>query len=98
MIGSKQLALDAAHRAAQQAIQPLNRVALTLVFDSVVRRKLLGPQHAALEVARIRQTVGLSTPLAGCYTYGEQGPLGNAAVYGRTAVQTGSVLVIALGT
>ena len=98
MIGSKELALDAAHRAAQQAIQPLNRVALTLVFDSAVRRKLLGPQHAAVEVARIRQAVGLSTPLAGCYTYGEQGPLGNAAVYGRTAVQTGSVLVVALGT
>ena len=98
MIGSKQFALDAAYRAAQQAIQPLNRVALVLVFDSVLRRKLLGTQHAALEIARIRQAVGFSTPLAGCYTYGEQGPLGNTAVYGRTAVQTGSVLVIALGS
>lgn len=98
MLGSKQLALEAAHQAAQQAIRPLNRVALVLVFDSVTRRTLLGAQHAALEVARIRQTVGPDTPLAGCYTYGEQGPLGQATIDGKTAVQTGSVLVIALGT
>ena len=54
MIGSRELALDAAHRAAQQAIRSLRRVVCVLVFDSVVRRMLLGAQHAALEVARIR--------------------------------------------
>lgn len=98
MIGSKQLTLDAAYRAAQQAIRPLNRVAVALVFDSFVRRKFLGWQYAALEVARIRQALGPATPLAGCYTYGEQGSLDRSDFDGQTAVQTGSVLVVALGT
>ncbi len=96
MIGSRTLALEAAHRAAQQAIQPLNRVSCALIFDSVARRKLLGPQHAAMEIACIREVIGPSVPLAGCYTYGEQGPAATAA-HERTAVQTGSVLVVALG-
>ncbi len=97
MLGSKDLALNAAHRAAQQAVQSLNHVAGVLVFDSAVRRKLLGEQQAAAEIARIRHTVGTSVPLAGCYTYGEQAPLAMASVYGRTVVQSGSVLVVALG-
>jgi hypothetical protein len=97
MIGSKELAIDAARRAAQQAVRSLNRVALVLVFDSAGRRKLLGQEHAAFEVAQIRQIVGASTPLAGCYTYGEQAPsLGSSSSW-RTASQTGSVLVVALG-
>ncbi len=98
MIGSRELALEAARHAAQQAIQSLNRVACVLVFDSVARRKLLGEQHAAMEIARIRQTVGPEVPLAGCYTYGEQAPLGVASLFGRTVVHTSSVLVIAVGT
>jgi len=98
MIGSRELALEAAHRAAQQAIRSLNHIACVLVFDSVIRRRLLGAQQAAAEIARLRQTIGPSVPLAGCYTYGEQAPLDITSVYGRTAVQTGSVLVVALGT
>jgi hypothetical protein len=97
MIGSRELAMEAAQRAAQQAIRALNRVAIVLIFDSVVRRKLLGPRHAALEIARIRQAIGPSTPLAGCYTYGEQAPLGSAGTYEYAATQTGSVLAVALG-
>lgn len=98
MIGSRGLALDAAHRAAQHAIRQLNRIECVIVFDSVVRRILLGPQHAAREIARIRDAIGPSIPLAGCYTYGEQAPLGAALTYERTATQTGSVLVVALGS
>lgn len=98
MVGSRELALDAARRAAQEAIQSLNRVAAVVVFDSVVRRMLLGPRQAAEEVQRIRNTVGPSVPLIGCYTYGEQAPCGAVGVSGRAAVQTGSVLVVALGT
>ena len=98
MIGSRELALDAARQAAQQAIRSLNRVAGVLVFNSAARRTLLGPQYAAEEIACIREAVGASVPLAGCYTYGEQGPFGTASVSGRTATQTGSVLVVALGT
>ena len=98
MIGSKEFALEAARRAAKDALKPLNRVAAVIVFDSVARRKLLGQQHAIEEIAALRQVVGPSTPLVGCYTYGEHAPLGTASVAGRTVVQTGSILVIALGT
>ncbi|MBI3997234.1 MAG: FIST C-terminal domain-containing protein [Candidatus Omnitrophica bacterium] len=98
MIGSRELALEAASKAAQQAVRPLNHVACVLIFDSAVRRTLLGSRCAALEIARIREAVGPSVPLAGCYTYGEQAPLGHESAYERTAIQTGSVLVVALGT
>jgi hypothetical protein len=98
MIGSREFALEAARRAAQDALKPLNRAAAVIVFDSVSRRKLLGRQYAASEVGVLRQVVGSSTPMVGCYTYGEQAPLGTASLAGRTVVQTGSVLVIAIGT
>lgn len=98
MIGSREFALEAARRAAHDALKPLNRAAAVIVFDSVSRRKLLGRQHAASEVAALREVVGSSTPMVGCYTYGEQAPLGTASLAGRTVVQTGSVLVIAIGT
>jgi hypothetical protein len=100
MIGSRELALEAAQRAAQHAIRSLNHIACVLVFDSAVRRTLLGPTHAALEIARIREAVGQATPLAGCYTYAEQAPIGVTAHEPMTppiATQTGSVLVVALG-
>ncbi len=98
MIGSRERALEAASRAAQQAIRPLNRVNVVLVFNSIARRRLLGLPHATMEIGRIREVVGTSTPLAGWYTYGEQGPFGTASVYERTAFQTGSILIVALGT
>jgi hypothetical protein len=98
MIGSREFALEAARRAAQDALKPLDRVAAVIVFDSVSRRKLLGQQQGAEEIAVLRQVVGPATPLIGCYTYGEQAPLGSASLVGRTVVQTGSILVIALGT
>ncbi|MBI2104851.1 MAG: FIST C-terminal domain-containing protein [Candidatus Omnitrophica bacterium] len=102
MIGSRELALEAAQRAARQAIRPLNRIACVLVFDSAVRRALLGPHHAAMEIERIRGAVGPSVPLAGCYTYAEQAPFdAGLSADGLTgqpiATQTGSVLVAAIG-
>lgn len=98
MIGSREFALEAARRAAQDALKPLNRAAAVIVFDSFARRKLLGQRQATEEIAVLQQVVGPSTPLIGCYTYGEQAPLGTASTVGRTIVQTGSILVIALGT
>jgi hypothetical protein len=99
MIGSRELALEAAHKAALQAIRSLNRISCVLVLDSIARRKLLGTQHAALEIARIRDAVGPAVPIAGCYTYGEQapGPLQEQTGLSQSATQTGSVLVVALG-
>ena len=97
MIGSKDLALEAAYKAAQQATRSMNRIGCVLIFDSAVRRMLLGSQHAALEISRIREAIGPTVPLAGCYTYGEQAPLGTAMTYEQITTQTGSVLVVALG-
>jgi hypothetical protein len=98
MMGSRELALEAAHRAAQHAIQSLNRIGCVLVFDAAVRRQLLGAEHAAREITRIRAAVGSSVPLAGCYTYAQHAPFGSAGTYEQSATQTGSVLVVALGT
>ncbi len=88
MIGSKELALEAAARAAQTALRPLSTVRFVLVLDSVSRRKLLG-SDAAREIQQIRKMIGMSTPLIGCYTYGE---------HALSTVQTGAVLVIAVGS
>lgn len=97
MIGNKELALEAASRAAEQALRPLSKVQCVLVFDSVSRRKLLG-FDAAQDIHRIRKIVGLATPLVGCYTYGEHAPLQGAVPHGQSAVQTGGVLVLAVGS
>lgn len=96
MMGSKQFVLEAAVKAAQAAIRPLREVRFALVFDSVVRKRLLG-QDAKAEIAAIRQVIGCSVPVVGCYTYGEQAPLGTPHPYGQSSVQTGSVLIIAVG-
>lgn len=98
MIGNRELAVEAARTAAQEAMQSLNRVAAVLVFASAARRQLLGSRHAAMEVACIREVIGPSVTIAGCYTYGQQAPFGQGSTFGRIAVQTGSVLVIAIGT
>lgn len=98
MISSRELALEAALTAARAAIRPLNQVACALVFDSGARRTLLGAEGSAREIAGIRDILGASTPFAGCYTYGEQAPSEHSASRERTAIQTGSILVVALGS
>jgi hypothetical protein len=97
MIGNKELALEAASRAAQQALRPLSKVHGVLVFDSVIRRTLLG-FDAVQDVHRIRKIVGLSTPLVGCYTYGEHASWPDLLPSGQSAVQMGAVLVLAVGS
>ena len=86
MISSRVQALEAASLAAQEAVKPLTTVAAVLVCDSVARKRLLG-HDAAEAIGRIRQVVGSSVPLIGCYTYGEQG----------SVLHTGAILVIAVG-
>ena len=97
MIGSKELALEAASFAAQQAVRSLRSTRFVLVFDSAVRRRLLG-RDATAEIMRIRLAVGSSVPVAGCYTYGEQAPRGGLSLYGQSSLQTGACLVIAVGS
>jgi len=96
MIGSKELALEASRRAAQRATHGMNHIAAALVFDSVARRTLLGPQESAAEITRIHNVIGRQVPLAGCYTYGEHAPF--ASLDAGHSVQTGAVLIIVMGT
>ncbi len=86
MISSRAQALEAASLAAQEAVKSMTTVSWVLVYDSVVRKRLLG--HEASEtIGRIRQVVGASVPIIGCYTHGEHASL----------LQTGAVLVLAAG-
>lgn len=96
MIGNKELVLDAATRAARQAVAPLRSVHFVVVLASVARKRLLG-RDAAVELQRIRQVIGPSVPLIGCYTYGEEAPRGHAFPYGRSSLHTGAMLVLAVG-
>jgi len=96
MMGSKELALDAAEAAAQTAMRQLSAVEFVLLFSSAVRRRLLG-RDARLELARVRQVVGSAVPIAGCYTYGEQAPPAADVPYGHPLMQTSSCLVLAVG-
>ena len=95
MIGSKELALEAATSAARTAMSQVRVADFALVFSSAVRRRLLG-RDARLELARIRQVLGSTVPIAGCYTYGEQAPPTTETPYGQPSTQTSSCLVIAV--
>jgi hypothetical protein len=97
MMSNRELTLEAAVRAAQQAIRPLARVACALMCESVVCRKLLGVQQAATAIVRIRQILGAATPLAGCVSYGELLAGGAGAAEQAIVTHTGSVLVLAIG-
>ena len=97
MIGSKEVALEAAAVAARRAVRSLQSVRFVLVFDSVVRKRLLG-RETTVAFQRLRNVIGPSVPVLGCYTYGEQAPLNGLSIAGHSSVQTGSILVIAVGT
>ena len=86
MISSRAQALEAASRAARDAVRSLTSVSWVFVCDSVARKRLLG-HEAGDAITRIREVVGASVPLIGCYTYGEHGSM----------LQTGSIVVMAVG-
>lgn len=97
MMGSRQMAIDAAFCAAKEAVQSLNFVSCVLLFDSALRRTLLGPQHTLLEFEKIREAVGPNIPIIGCCTYGEHASLQQDSAEEKLSSQTGSVLALALG-
>ncbi len=98
MTGSRQMAIEAAYRAAKQAVQSLNHIDCVLVFDSALRRTLLGEHYILAELEKIREAVGQAVPVIGCCTYGEYAAPAAASAAERLSTQTGSVLVVALGT
>ncbi len=97
MISSRSLGQEAARRAAQKALETVPKPACVLVFSSFARMKLQGPGAMAAEIAVIRQVIGRETPVAGFYSYAEQASSDDDPLHQRVAMQTGSVLVLAIG-
>lgn len=86
MISSRVLALEAASRAAQEAVRSLRTVSWVVVCESRVRMQLLGRESAEV-FTRIQQIVGRSTPLLRCDT---------DAVYAG-GLHGGALMVVAVG-
>lgn len=96
MIGTKDSAVAAARKAAEEAAGALQHVACVILFDSVARQRLFG-RDAGEELAAVRAVVGPTAPVVGCYTYGEQAPLRSTVQVGRTYWHNETLVVLALG-
>ncbi len=97
MMGSKEHALAAARRAAQQAVRGLGNKTprLALVFGSASRARLFG-RGAGAEIRCIREVVGLNVPIAGFYGYGELAPLSSERYLGQSYYQNETLVVVTL--
>ena len=97
MMGSKERALDAARRAAEQAVLSIAPRAPTfaLVFSSCSRARLFG-RRAGEEIAAIRRGLGRSVPIIGFYDYGEQAPLSAAGFRGLSYFHNETLVVCAV--
>jgi len=76
MIGDRDKAIAAAKEAAGVALGQLNGAdpKFILMFNCMARNKLLGVRCHE-ENSEVSQVIGENVPMAGFYTYGEQGPL-----------------------
>jgi len=97
MMGSKERALEAARRAAEQAVLSIapRTPTFALVFSSCSRARLFG-RRADEEIAAIRQVLGKSVPIIGFYDYGEQAPLSAAGFRGLTYFHNETLVVCAV--
>lgn len=68
---------------------------LVLVFESLVRQKILG-EAAINEVQVIKNILGPAAPMAGMYSYGEIGPFGAVTDIKNIYLHNGSILIIAV--
>lgn len=76
MIGDRDKAIAAAKTAAETALSQLEGAApkFILMFNCMARNKLLGVRCHE-ENSSVSKAIGSEVPMAGFYTYGEQGPL-----------------------
>lgn len=97
MMGSKERALEAARKAAEQAVLSIapRTPTFALVFSSCSRARLFG-QRAGEEIAAIRQVLGRSVPIVGFYDYGEQAPLSAAGFRGLSYLHNETLVVCAV--
>ena len=97
MMGSKERALDAARKAAEQAVLSIapRTPTFALIFSSCSRARLFG-RRAGEEIAAIRQVLGRSVPIIGFYDYGEQAPLSAAGFRGLSYLHNETLVVCAV--
>jgi len=69
---------------------------LILVFESLMRRKILG-RSAVQGIHAIQEVLGHSVPVFGMYTAGEAAPLRTAKTLSGTQLLNGSVVLLAIG-
>ncbi len=97
MMATQNTIIEAAREAAQEAKEQLGaaKTLCAIVLESVGRQQLLGLK-AADALHNIQEIIGMDTPLAGFYTYGEQFPLHHHAEE-SVCFQNQSIVVILLG-
>ena len=98
MIGSKDIAIKAAAKAARIAKEQLkgNAPAAILVFNCIARKKLFG-RYADSEINAIKSVLGKDVPLIGFYTYGEIAPFGIVGKYRKSYFHNETVVIVAIG-
>ncbi len=98
MLGGKEEAIAASQEAAKQALADLgNHVPKAIInFNCIARSRLFG-LHAGEETKTIISAVGSGTPLIGCYTYGEQAPLGEDVKTCQTGFHNETTVILVLG-
>lgn len=97
MMGSKERALQAARKAAEQAVLSIapRTPTFAFIFSSCSRARLFG-QRAGEEIAAIRQVLGRNVPVIGFYDYGEQAPLSAAGFRGLSYFHNETLVVCAV--
>lgn len=97
-INNKESCRAAATSAAQEIKQALEgrRPQFVIVFESIVRHKILGHQILS-EIKAVKEVLGASTPIIGMYSFGELSRLGIGEGFTETFLQNGSLLLLAVG-
>ncbi len=98
MMSSKEFVLEAAKKAANEALKGMEgiKAKLALIFNSVSRSKLLG-RMAQREIEIVREVLGKDVPVIGFYSYGEQAPLRAEMHIGKSYFHNESIVILAIG-
>ena len=97
MMGTKEWALEAATKAAQEAKDAIKGRTIkgAIIFESISRSKLLG-RLTEQELSRIKEVLG-DIPIIGMCTYGEQAPLESLEHYGESYFHNETLAILAIG-
>jgi hypothetical protein len=98
MIATKDSCRHAATDAANEIKNALGNKnpKLVLIFESMIRQKLLG-RSAFGEIVAVKEVLGHSVPMVGIYSYGEIGPFDSLKNIKNPYIHNDSFLMVALG-